>query len=47
MAGCHDTIAGVIDPTDLLSVPDYWNAASGRYDEDADHSLQDPALRDA
>ena len=37
----------MIDPTDLLSVPDYWDAASERYDEDADHGLRDPEVREA
>ena len=37
----------MIDPTDLLSVADYWDAASETYDEDADHGLRDPAVREA
>jgi ubiquinone/menaquinone biosynthesis C-methylase UbiE len=32
---------------DLLSVPEYWNAAAAGFDEDADHGLQDLAVREA
>ncbi|MGZ4589878.1 MAG: class I SAM-dependent methyltransferase [Actinomycetes bacterium] len=35
------------DRPSLLSVPDYWNAASARFDEDADHGLRDTAVREA
>lgn len=41
------TICDVTDQTDLLSVPDYWNAAAADFDEDADHGMRDPAVREA
>jgi SAM-dependent methyltransferase len=41
------SIVAVIDPADLLSVTDYWDAASASYDEDPDHGLHDPEVREA